>query len=171
MRRLSLALAVLTLASTAHAQSTWRSEYTRSMATVESKFMALASATPWDKYSYTPGKGVRTTCEVFMHITLENYQLMEPLGTPIPASVDQKNMEKCPASKDATIAAMKASFEFARNAVAKTADADAEKMVKLFGSDVTKRGLLLATAEHAGEHLGQLIAYSRVNGITPPWTK
>jgi uncharacterized damage-inducible protein DinB len=23
---------------------------------------------------------------------------------------------------------------------------------------------------HMGEHLGQLIAYARVNGIVPPWT-
>jgi hypothetical protein len=30
---------------------------------------------------------------------------------------------------------------------------------------------LLDMAEHAGEHLGQLIAYARVNGVKPPWSK
>jgi hypothetical protein len=24
---------------------------------------------------------------------------------------------------------------------------------------------------HANEHMGQLVAYARMNGITPPWSK
>ena len=35
---------------------------------------------------------------------------------------------------------------------------------------MTKRGLLLFSAEHMGEHLGQSIAYARVNNIVPPWS-
>jgi hypothetical protein len=65
---------------------------------------------------------------------------------------------------------MKASFTHFRDAVNATPDADADTNVKLFGRDFTKRKLLLATAEHAGEHLGQSIAYARVNGIVPPWS-
>jgi hypothetical protein len=42
--------------------------------------------------------------------------------------------------------------------------------VDFFGSKITKRALLLAIAEHAGEHLGQSIAYARMNGVVPPWS-
>jgi uncharacterized damage-inducible protein DinB len=30
---------------------------------------------------------------------------------------------------------------------------------------------LVFQLRHASEHLGQLIAYSRMNGVTPPWTE
>jgi hypothetical protein len=31
--------------------------------------------------------------------------------------------------------------------------------------------MITALAEHCHEHLGQLIAYARMNGVTPPWSK
>ncbi len=35
----------------------------------------------------------------------------------------------------------------------------------------TLRGSFIAITGHLGEHLGQSIAYARVNGIVPPWTE
>ena len=58
-----------------------------------------------------------------------------------------------------------------RNAVTSTADAQADAPVEIFGMKMTKRGLLLFTAEHMGEHLGQSIAYARMNGVKPPWNQ
>src|SRR5262245_34932473 len=37
------------------------------------KLEELAAVTPEDKYSYRPGKGVRSTGEVFMHVAAANY--------------------------------------------------------------------------------------------------
>jgi hypothetical protein len=150
----------------------WRAEFLRSYAQIESKYVQLAQATPWDKYSWHPAGDVtvRSPCEVLMHITGENYAFAEPLGVKTPSSIDQKTIERCPASKEQTIAAVKQSFAFTRDAVLKTSDGDADAVVKLFGSSATKRGVLLAMAEHSGEHLGQLIAYARMNGIVPPWS-
>ena len=50
-------------------------------------------------------------------------------------------------------------------------DADVDKPIKLFGSDSTYRGAMMFMARHLGEHMGQSIAYARVNGVTPPWTE
>ena len=36
--------------------------------------------------------------------------------------------------------------------------------------DTTVRGVLLSVVSHEFEHLGQSIAYARMNGIVPPWT-
>lgn len=151
--------------------SGWRAEFLDSFGSLEKKFTALAEATPWDKYNWRPGTDVRSVCEVFMHIAGDNYLLAGPLGAQTPANIDMKAIEKCPANKDVVASTMKASFAHFRDAVTALPDADADVKVKFFGRDVTKRGLLLATAEHAGEHLGQSIAYARMNGIVPPWSR
>jgi hypothetical protein len=42
--------------------------------------------------------------------------------------------------------------------------------VKLFGRDATVREVLFTMSNHVHEHLGQSIAYARMNGIVPPWS-
>lgn len=49
-------------------------------------------------------------------------------------------------------------------------DADVEKQVDWFGAKNTYRGILLFILRHNAEHLGQAIAYARINGVVPPWT-
>ena len=65
---------------------------------------------------------------------------------------------------------MASSFAHLRAAVVKLSDADAEKPVKLFGEN-TYRGVHFFMLKHMAEHLGQLIAYARMNGITPKWSE
>ena len=47
---------------------------------------------------------------------------------------------------------------------------DRSQRVKLFGKDVTVDGVLQRILVHNHEHMGQLIAYARVNGVVPPWS-
>ncbi len=149
----------------------FRAEFSNIMKEIEGKYTQLATATPWEKFAWRPGKGVRSVCEVFLHISGENYFLAESLGPKTPKDVDLKTIETCPASKEKVIATMKTSFAHMRSAVNATPDKDSDLMVDFFGEKLTKRALLLAIAEHAGEHLGQEIAYARMNGIVPPWSK
>ena len=149
----------------------YRAEFNNIMKEIEGKYTQLATATPWEKFSWRPGKGVRSVCEVFLHISGENYFLAESLGPKTPKDVDLKTIESCPASKDKVLATVKASFAHMRTAVNATPDKDSEVIVDFFGDKLSKRALMLAVAEHAGEHLGQEIAYARMNGIVPPWSK
>jgi uncharacterized damage-inducible protein DinB len=168
------ALATCIGASTLAAQTPqagWRAEFLNSLGGAERKYVALAEATPWDKYSWRPAEGVRSVCEVFLHISGANYMFATPLGAATPANVDVRNIEKCPASRDQVVSTLKTSFAHLRNAVTSTPDAQADTGVEIFGMKMTKRGLLLFTAEHMGEHLGQSIAYARVNKIVPPWSR
>ena len=50
-------------------------------------------------------------------------------------------------------------------------DALATKVEFPFPGDYTNTTAVLIALSHCNEHLGQLIAYSRMNGITPPWSK
>jgi uncharacterized damage-inducible protein DinB len=48
---------------------------------------------------------------------------------------------------------------------------DADKAQKMFGRQTTLRGSFIMVTGHFGEHLGQSIAYARMNGVVPPWTE
>ena len=47
----------------------------------------------------------------------------------------------------------------------------AEELSKVFGQDFTVQGMLVMTAAHLHEHLGQMIAYARSNNVKPPWAR
>lgn len=174
-RRVALSvLALATFSSIAAAQETRvggaRGDFLASFGGLERKFGQLAEAFPQDKYDWRPGAGVRSVCEVFVHITVENYDMGKAFGGPAaPASLGAG--DKCIGNKAAVVAAMKASFAAIRTAVTNTKDADLEGTFTLFGANLPRRTWLFNIAEHAGEHLGQQIAYARVNGIVPPWSK
>jgi uncharacterized damage-inducible protein DinB len=170
---LATCLLTLSAASALQAQSKlsgWRGEFLDSFTGAEKKYLALAEATPWSKFSWRPAAGVRSVCEVFLHISGAGYLFSTPLGAKTPAGVNLGTIESCPASKDQVLATMRAGFAQMRTAVEATSDADADALVDLFGSKMPKRKLLLITAEHMGEHLGQSIAYARTNGVVPPWS-
>jgi uncharacterized damage-inducible protein DinB len=46
-----------------------------------------------------------------------------------------------------------------------------DQKITLFGQPSTKRGVLVLIMTHAHEHLGQAIAYARMNEVVPPWSK
>jgi uncharacterized damage-inducible protein DinB len=48
---------------------------------------------------------------------------------------------------------------------------DLERKVKIEGKKVTVDGMYLRIIIHDNEHMGQLVAYARMNGIVPPWSK
>lgn len=43
--------------------------------------------------------------------------------------------------------------------------------VTIEGRDATVDGVYLRILVHANEHMGQLVAYARMNGIVPPWSR
>jgi uncharacterized damage-inducible protein DinB len=134
------------------------------------KFVDLATATPQEKYSYRPAEGVRSTGEVFLHIALANYNIPSLMGTPLPAGFDAKTFEKSTTDKAEIIDQLNKSFASARAAIEKMSNADFNKPLPKLGPDANYGDVVYLLVTHAHEHLGQSIAYARVNGIIPPWT-
>src|SRR5262245_2680757 len=149
--------------------SGFRAEFLRQMDDVSGKLIELAQAVPAEKYSWRPAEGVRSISEVYVHIASGNYFLMKFMGINPPADFN-RDMEKTITEKAQVIEAMKKSFEHVRQAVSKTSDAELEKGVELFGQNTTYRDVFFTDAMHMHEHLGQSIAYARMNGIVPPWS-
>lgn len=145
-----------------------QADIVKSLADAEKKVVALAEATPQEKYSWRPMDGVRTTSEVFMHVAGGNYGYAMFLGTPMPEGVNPREFDKI-TDKAQVVDILKKSFAQIKLAV--TNAGDLSKTVKIFGGrEMTVDALILQTATHAHEHLGQSIAYARTNHIVPPWT-
>ena len=66
---------------------------------------------------------------------------------------------------------MDQAFHLARDLIRQMPDSDLEKHVEFFGQSISTRHLLITMGNHLHEHLGQAIAYARVNHIVPPWSE
>jgi uncharacterized damage-inducible protein DinB len=144
----------------------------RIMEDAETKFIKLAEKTPAEKYAWRPGEGVRSTGEVFLHVACGNYFLMGRVGVQPPADFKPAGCDTSTTEKAKIVEALKASFEHVRKGTFAMSDADLEKTGPWFGNrQATYREILFFIGTHQHEHLGQSIAYARVNGIVPPWTE
>jgi uncharacterized damage-inducible protein DinB len=137
---------------------------------LQKKFTALAGAVPQDKYGWRPAEGVRSIGEVYLHITQANYGFIKLIGGTPAVDFTTKDFEKSTTDKAKIVEQMNTSFEFARTYIDKMTNADIQTAMKQFGPDANKGDIIYLLADHAHEHLGQSIAYARVNGIIPPWT-
>jgi len=138
---------------------------------VSRQVVALAEAIPAEKYSWRPGPGVRSTSEVFMHIAINNFWLLSVTGPQLPADLTSNEQEKTVTSKTDVVNWLKRSFEAVRVAHLAVKPADLKRVVRIDKKSATVDGMYLRIIVHANEHMGQLIAYARVNGIVPPWSE
>ena len=137
---------------------------------VSKQLLDLAEATPQDKFAWRPAPGVRSTSEVYMHIALANFYLLSVTGPKMPADV-KEGMEKSVTAKADVINWLKRSLDAVKEAHATVTPKDLERKVHIADRDATVDGMYLRIIVHANEHMGQLIAYARMTGITPPWSK
>lgn len=151
--------------------SGFRADFLGQLDDVSKKILDLAEAVPADKYSWRPGKGVRSVSEVYMHVVVANYFLPSFMGVQPPAGID-RSTETGVTDKAKVVAMLRQSFDNVRSVVLKTPDADLDKKVKVFGGgEMSERALIMTMGNHMHEHLGQSIAYARSNGVTPPWSE
>ena len=191
MRRTSLCFLILTLSGLCFGPATqaqenadhktpgmataptsgFRAEFLEEIAYYEQRYTRLAEAMPAEKYTWRPAEGVRSVGEVFTHITAANYGIARALGTAPPAGFDPKAIAALSGEKSKVLQALKESFAHFRGAIIALNEADADKAQNIFNRHTTLRGSFIAITGHFGEHLGQSIAYARMNGVVPPWSE
>jgi uncharacterized damage-inducible protein DinB len=88
----------------------------------------------------------------------------------MPAALNA-NMEKAVSAKLEVISWLKRSLDVVKSAHAGLNSAELQRRVKVNGRDATVDGMYLRIVIHANEHMGQLVAYARMNGIVPPWSE
>jgi uncharacterized damage-inducible protein DinB len=164
MRLLRFAPLALVFATSAFAQfgAGWMPEFKASTG----ELVSLAEATPAEKYSWRPADGVRSISEVYVHIALAHKFFLATAGAK-PDMSKARDAEKKITSKEDVVAFLKQSIAEVEENYPKL---DMSKKIKFSGADTTVDALMIHLISHTNEHLGQSIAYARMNGIVPPWS-
>ncbi len=177
--RLLLALAALAvgaapLAAQAQSSAELRAQYVKDIENLGSKFADLAGAMGADTYTWRPMEGVRSVSEVYMLVAAESYLVpgfwnaTPPEGvTPGPAAFG--TLSKI-SDKGEVVGHVKKSFDYFKGVVAGLSDEQMGSSVKFFGREGSVSDALYAILSDMHEHLGQAIAYARMNKVVPPWT-
>ena len=168
---LALGVADAQAQATAAPASDFRADALKQMDIRAEKYITLAEAIAADRYTYRPAEGVRSVAEVLLHVAVVNYGIPGALGAAMPAGIDLGKLEGSTSEKARVIEVLRASFDHQRTAVLELDPADATRSFTWFDrTPITAPGVLDYINGHLGEHLGQLIVYARLNGVTPPWS-
>jgi uncharacterized damage-inducible protein DinB len=169
-------------AAAAPAESGFQSDIAADLERTGKKLVGLAEAIPADKYGWRPAEGVRTVSEVFVHTANANLLLPVTLGaapaegfTPpadMPAAMAwMQEREAGTTAKDAVLAELRKSLDYAAAALGGLPTAGLEETIQPLGFQASRRAYALVLLTHNHEHLGQAIAYARSIGVTPPWSE
>lgn len=167
-----LTICAFFVSATLFAQNQFQTETTNQINFAAGKVLQLAEAIPADKFSWSPEDGVRSVAGVCAHIVSANYFFAMKLGATLPEGVNLQTVEQDLTTKEDLLPALKQSTELIVSAIKATKDdAMSNKIEFPFPGEYTTMSAILIVEGHCNEHLGQLIAYSRMNGIAPPWSQ
>ena len=124
-----------------------------------------AEKMPDEAYNFKPTETVRSYGQIIGHLSDAQYLFCSKV-------LDEKNpepkIEQTKTSKADLIAALKTAFAYCDKAYDGMTDASGGQIVKLFGTDTPKLGVLNFNNVHNMEHYGNLVTYMRIKGIVPP---
>jgi hypothetical protein len=63
---------------------------------VSKQLIALAEATPAEKFAWRPAVGVRSTSEVYVHIAMSNFYLLTVTGPKMPLTLKRMGERRLP---------------------------------------------------------------------------
>lgn len=173
---LSLALAAVVVAppagAAAETPSTFRDEYLSELDWAAERLQGLADAIPAERYDWRPAEGVRSVAEAIQHVNASIYYLTRSLGVDLPEGLpaDVDELEAKTAKEDVE-AELERALAHARGIAEEATPDELDREVELFGRTTTARRVLLRLLVHVNEHTGQLVAYARSIGVTPPWSR
>ena len=137
---------------------------------VNKKCVDLAQALPTDKLTWRPSPDTRSFAEVFLHVAGERYTILGMMGAAPPAGFKAREFEKSTTEKDRIVEDLNQSWDFASKTINSMSNADYAKLLPKLGPQANEGDVIYILVADAHEHLGQLVAYARQNGIVPPWT-
>jgi uncharacterized damage-inducible protein DinB len=142
----------------------------------QNQVLQLLDAFPQNKMAWRPAPGVRSVAETFLHIAFANYGMTKmATGKEPPADagweMNPVKWEKKATDKAEIKKILEHSFAHVHEVLGAVPDSELDKMVNMMGHEMTCRAVLIILASHMNEHLGQEVAYARMNKVVPPWSK
>ena len=170
------ALLALPAAGTAQggAMQAWQDQTVADLEQMRDKFTSLAEAFPEEMWDWQPMEGTRSVRDVMVLMVAEGHIFPGMWGADPPmGAADGFGAEigRVTAMSKADVireieSAWNYMIESCRNMTAADRAADAE----WFGQAMTAAGVVGHAVADMHEHLGQSIAYARMNEIVPPWS-
>ena len=177
---LVLFLTALVLPSAAQDQTSasdlkgFRAEFIGQMVFTKGRVLELEQAVPQKLFTWRPARGVRSVSEVYRHIAFSNYAFIKSSGYGLPSDVTleggREKWDKMSTNRSEIANVLENSFDAVIETVKAMSDADLEKQIKVYGREMTLRNFMMSSLAHLHEHLGQSIAYARMNKVVPPWS-
>jgi hypothetical protein len=131
--------------------------------------IAAVEAMPADKFNYKPTPDQMTFGHLVAHMVEANYGLCSgAAAVPAPKVEEVKDTD----AKDKLVAALKTSFDFCGDALAKMDDSKLGEMTAgMGGQQVSRARFALGIASNWADHYAEAAMYLRQNGILPPTAK
>ena len=144
---------------------------------IQGRLSQLAEAMPEATFGWRPTEGVRSVSEVYLHAAFANYICVTVSGGTVPEDVGfvmdfskGNDWDTQTTDKAEVIEKMNESFDILKKRMAELTQEDLDRQVEVFGMTMSVRNFMISMIAHCHEHLGQGIAYARMNDITPPWS-
>jgi uncharacterized damage-inducible protein DinB len=174
----SAAAAILAIAASAAcaqsapaAPSGFRGEFLHQFDASMTRVVALAEAVPADTYARRAVPAVQPLGQIFAHIARYNYEYpARAMGIAPPAGIDRDTLEQV-REKAQVVALLRRSAEHVRTVVRAMPEEQLGRETTLYGRQVPQWAVLFQLIAHMDDHLGQAIAYGRVSGVVPPWSR
>jgi uncharacterized damage-inducible protein DinB len=127
-----------------------------------------AELMPADKYGYHPTEAQMTFGKLVVHIVQTNTLICSAIGN-VPASADVMKLADT-APKETLVGAIKQSFTFCAEALAKVTDAQLGEEASMVGRHTgqSRAAALITIANDWADHYSTAASYLRLNGILPP---
>jgi hypothetical protein len=148
------------------------SDAVRQLLARESKnLIASAELLPADKYGYHPTPAQMTFGQLIAHIVQTNVAICSGIsGTPAPLTQDEMSKLAGTDPKDALVAAIKRSFDYCTEGLAKISDSQLGDEVTMFGrrTGMSRAAAMILIATDWADHYSTAASYLRLNDILPP---
>jgi hypothetical protein len=127
--------------------------------------IGAAEAMPVDKYSYRPTPDQMT----FGHLVLHTLDTNNFLCSSIAGTAGPSEKLADTDSKEKLVAALKSSFDYCAQVLAKTDDSNLAEQVPFFGGGkISRVGAMIVLTDAAFDHYSMAAMYLRLNGLVPP---
>jgi hypothetical protein len=148
------------------------SDAVRTLLARESKnLVASAELMPAEKYAFRPTPAQMTFGELVAHIVQTNVFICSGIGsTPSPMTPDELKKLSGTDGKNALVAAIKKSFDYCSESLAKVQDSTLGEEISMFGRKVgqSRAAAMITIATDWADHYSTAASYLRLNDILPP---
>jgi hypothetical protein len=148
------------------------SDAVRTLLARESRnLVGSAELMPAEKYAFQPTPAQMTFGQLVAHIVQTNVFICSGIGsTPSPMTPDELKKLSGTDAKDALVAAIKKSFDYCSESLARVQDSTLGEEVSMFGRNTgqSRAAAMITIATDWTDHYSTAASYLRLNGILPP---